>query len=59
MRIRYNAAGEIIVYHIADSLLNEGRIDTGALKPVGRLAGMEYTSLGRRFILERKPYRQP
>ena len=46
--------GEIILYHIADSLLDEGRIDTGLLKPVGRLAGQEYTTLGRRFTLVRK-----
>jgi flavin reductase (DIM6/NTAB) family NADH-FMN oxidoreductase RutF len=49
--------GEIILYHIADHLLNEGRIDTALLKPVGRLAGMDYTTLGRRFTLERKTIR--
>jgi flavin reductase (DIM6/NTAB) family NADH-FMN oxidoreductase RutF len=46
--------GEVVQYHIADNLYQEGRIDTGLLKPVGRLAGMEYTTLGKRFIIERK-----
>jgi flavin reductase (DIM6/NTAB) family NADH-FMN oxidoreductase RutF len=46
--------GEIVRYHIADELFRDGKIDTGLLKPVGRLAGMEYTTLGKRFILERK-----
>jgi flavin reductase (DIM6/NTAB) family NADH-FMN oxidoreductase RutF len=46
--------GEIVCYHIADELFSDGRIDTGLLKPVGRLAGMEYTTLGKRFTLLRK-----
>jgi flavin reductase (DIM6/NTAB) family NADH-FMN oxidoreductase RutF len=50
--------GEIILYHIDDSLYHEGRIDTGLLKPIGRLAGMEYTTLGRRFELIRKTIHQ-
>ncbi len=46
--------GEIVQYHIADALISDGKIDTGLLKPLGRLAGMEYTTLGKRFIIERK-----
>ena len=46
--------GEILRYHIQDELFSDYRIDTEKLKPVGRLAGMEYTTLGRRFVLERK-----
>lgn len=46
--------GEVLRFHIRDDLLHDGRIDTGALRPVGRLAGSEYTTLGRRFELERK-----
>ena len=48
--------GEVVCFHVADELMTDGRIDTGKLDPVGRLAGMEYTTLGKRFILERKPY---
>ena len=47
--------GEIVLFHIKDDLLENGRIDTGLLKPVGRLAGKEYTTLGKRFSLSRKP----
>ena len=47
--------GEIVLFHIKDELLENGRIDTGMLKPVGRLAGTEYTTLGKRFSLSRKP----
>jgi flavin reductase (DIM6/NTAB) family NADH-FMN oxidoreductase RutF len=46
--------GEVVMFHVADDLIDDGRIDTEALKPVGRLAGAEYTTLGRRFTLERK-----
>jgi flavin reductase (DIM6/NTAB) family NADH-FMN oxidoreductase RutF len=46
--------GEIVAYHIDDSLYSDGKIDTALLKPVGRLAGQDYTTLGRRFTMERK-----
>jgi flavin reductase (DIM6/NTAB) family NADH-FMN oxidoreductase RutF len=49
--------GEIILFHIADDLLQNGRINTELLRPVGRLAGQEYTKLGKIFTLERKPYK--
>ncbi len=46
--------GEVLLFHIADDLIEDGRIDTGKLDPVGRLAGLEYTTLGKRFAMERK-----
>ncbi len=46
--------GEILLFHVADALLQEGRVDMEKLDPLGRLAGMEYTTLGRRFTLTRK-----
>ncbi len=46
--------GEVVCFHVADHLLKDGRIDTEALDPIGRLAGAEFTTLGRRFSLERK-----
>ena len=46
--------GEVVLFHVDDRLLDQRlRIDTGALKPIGRLAGMEYTKLGERFTLVR------
>lgn len=46
--------GEVVRFHVRDDLLEDGRIDTGLMKPVGRLAGAEYTKLGERFTIERK-----
>jgi flavin reductase (DIM6/NTAB) family NADH-FMN oxidoreductase RutF len=46
--------GEIVAYHIDDSLYKEGKINTALLKPIGRLAGQEYTTLGHCFSMERK-----
>jgi len=46
--------GEVLRFHVRDDLIEDGRIDTGSLHPVGRLAGAEYTTLGRRFTLERR-----
>ena len=48
--------GEIILFHIADEIINNGRIDSSLLDPVGRLGGLEYCRLGERFALPRKPY---
>jgi flavin reductase (DIM6/NTAB) family NADH-FMN oxidoreductase RutF len=50
--------GEIVMFHVADELLDNGRIDTTALNPIGRLAGSEYTTLGRRISLKRKKYEE-
>ena len=46
--------GEIVLFHIKDELLYKGRINTELLNPIGRLAGTEYTTLGKRFSLPRK-----
>ncbi len=46
--------GEIVLFHIDDEILEEGRINTVKLNPIGRLAGSEYTTLGRRFEMKRK-----
>jgi flavin reductase (DIM6/NTAB) family NADH-FMN oxidoreductase RutF len=48
--------GEIVMFHVADELIDNGRIDSSALNPVGRLAGSEYATLGRRISLKRKWY---
>lgn len=46
--------GEVVRFHVRDDLIEEGRIDVAALRPVARLAGAEYTTLGKRFSIERK-----
>ncbi len=50
----YLVIGEIVMYHVQDEFLRDGRIDVPKLKPVGRLAGLDYTTLGTVFSLERK-----
>lgn len=48
--------GEVVQFQIDDSILEEGKIKLQDLRPVGRLAGSEYTKLGERFALERPKY---
>lgn len=38
--------GRVVAWHIADEVLRDGRIDTELLRPLGRLAGPRYTTLG-------------
>ncbi|WOH54636.1 flavin reductase family protein [Bradyrhizobium sp. sBnM-33] len=38
--------GEVLVFHIRDSLLNNGKIETEALDPIARIAGPRYAKLG-------------
>lgn len=49
--------GEVKIFHIREDLLYDGKIDIRTLRPIGRLAGGEYTRLGEIFTLERKPYK--
>lgn len=46
--------GEIVMIHIDDRVLNDGKVDPALLRPLGRLGGREYTKLGERFIMERR-----
>lgn len=38
--------GRVVAWHVADDIMVDGRIDTGLLKPLGRLAGPRYSILG-------------
>ena len=38
--------GEVLVFHIRDGLLNNGKIETEALDPIARIAGPRYARLG-------------
>ncbi|MEG0256206.1 MAG: flavin reductase family protein [Vagococcus sp.] len=40
-------------YHIEDELYNEGRINPDLLKPVSRLAGNDYATLGEKITIQR------
>jgi flavin reductase (DIM6/NTAB) family NADH-FMN oxidoreductase RutF len=48
--------GEIVMIHVDDRVLRDGKVDPERLRPVARLGGMEYTRLGERFTLVRKKY---
>ncbi|MEZ4517639.1 MAG: hypothetical protein R3C44_12710 [Chloroflexota bacterium] len=41
--------------HVRDDLLDDGRIDTSLLQPIGRLAGSNYTRVSEPFSMERIP----
>lgn len=45
--------GEIVQFHIDESIYNEGRIDPRALNAVSRLAGSDYATIGEIFTIER------
>lgn len=45
--------GEIVRFHIDESIYNEGRIDPRALNAVSRLAGSDYATIGEIFTIER------
>ncbi|WNB91296.1 flavin reductase family protein [Bacillus sp. NEB1478] len=45
--------GKVVHYHISDDLYKDGKIHAGKLRPVGRLAGTNYTKLGELFSLDR------
>lgn len=45
--------GRIVHFHIEEELYQNGRIDPLKLKPVSRLAGNNYATLGRIFEIER------
>ena len=48
--------GEVVCLHIDDDLYEEGKIDTHALKPVGRMAGRTYLKGGEMFSMHRLSY---
>lgn len=43
--------GEIVLFHIADEIFLNGKIDVQKLNPVGRLAGYDYMSVGRVYTV--------
>ncbi|ASA24657.1 flavin reductase family protein [Paenibacillus donghaensis] len=49
--------GEVVGFHIAEELYENGRIDISRLKPVSRLAGASYAAVGRIFDMDRPVYR--
>ena len=46
--------GTIVLFHIDDSVYEEGRINLDKLMPIGRLAGNSYSKQLNRFEIKRK-----
>ncbi|ARP89394.1 flavin reductase [Bordetella genomosp. 9] len=38
--------GEVVVFHVRDGLMHDGKIDTASLRPVCRIGGPNYAQLG-------------
>ncbi|MCW5632923.1 MAG: flavin reductase family protein [Rubrivivax sp.] len=45
--------GEVLVFHVRDGLLADGKIDSTRLNPLCRLAGPNYATLGRVMTMRR------
>jgi flavin reductase (DIM6/NTAB) family NADH-FMN oxidoreductase RutF len=46
--------GNIVMFHVDDDVYRDGRIDLDALKPVGRLAGNNYSRINDVFTVVRQ-----
>jgi flavin reductase (DIM6/NTAB) family NADH-FMN oxidoreductase RutF len=44
--------GEVLMFHLRDGLLNNGKIETEALDPIARIAGPRYARLGDIAVLK-------
>lgn len=53
----YLITGEIVRIHLAVHILTDDRIDPAKLRPLGRLAGSQFSHLGELFKMERPTYR--
>lgn len=38
--------GEVVMFHLRDGLVNDGKVETRALDPIARIGGPRYASLG-------------
>ena len=48
--------GRIVLMHVDESILKDGKIDYEKYLPIGRMGGMEYTRTRDRFTMMRKKY---
>jgi flavin reductase (DIM6/NTAB) family NADH-FMN oxidoreductase RutF len=48
--------GKILLLHVDESILTNGKVDYERFHPVGRLGGMEYANIRDRFVMPRKKY---
>ncbi len=48
--------GRIVLMHVDETVLKDGKIDYDKFRPIGRMGGMEYTRTHDRFTMLRKKY---
>ncbi len=51
--------GEVQAVHIRDDIYRDGYVDRDAFRPIGRLAGNDYTRIGEVFRMSRVPPPEP
>lgn len=49
--------GEVVRVHLADRIMSGDRVDPALLRPLGRLAGSQFSRLGDLFSLDRPTFR--
>jgi flavin reductase (DIM6/NTAB) family NADH-FMN oxidoreductase RutF len=49
--------GEVVLFHVDDRVIDDGKVDADLLNAIGRMGGMDYSRTEDRFTLERKHYR--
>jgi flavin reductase (DIM6/NTAB) family NADH-FMN oxidoreductase RutF len=45
--------GEVLRFHVDDSVIEQGRVDPNKLRPIGRMGGTEYVRTTDRFSMTR------
>jgi flavin reductase (DIM6/NTAB) family NADH-FMN oxidoreductase RutF len=48
--------GEVMAFHVDERVIDNGKVDPGLLRAIGRMGGMDYTRTADRFTLERRSY---
>jgi flavin reductase (DIM6/NTAB) family NADH-FMN oxidoreductase RutF len=49
----YLILGEVLLFHVREDVVRNGRVDARALRPLARLGGSEYAALGEVFSMAR------
>jgi len=45
--------GEVLRFHVDDSVIDQGRVDPDKLRPIGRMGGIDYVRTTDRFSMTR------
>jgi flavin reductase (DIM6/NTAB) family NADH-FMN oxidoreductase RutF len=53
----YLVLGEVVLFHVSEEVLTDGRVDVAKLKPIARLGGSDYAHVRDVFSLARPAFR--